>query len=182
MSQKIHKVKYGNTERMSFSTIKEALEIPYLIEVQKDSYNQFIRDGIGEVLRDYSPIVDFSGKLKLEFLSYKLDGEPKYSVKECKDRDATYAVPLKVRARLTNNETGEVIEQDVFMGDFPLMTESGSFVINGAERVIVSQLVRSPGVYCDETKDKNGVSRYTTTVIPNRGAWLEFEQDQNDIS
>ena len=120
--------------------------------------------------------------MKIEFLDYSLDGEPKYSVKECKDRDATYAVPLKVKARLTNNDTGEVIDQEVFMGDFPLMTESGSFIINGAERVIVSQLVRSPGVYGQETKDKNGISRYGTQVIPNRGAWLEFEQDSNDIA
>lgn len=182
MSQKIHKERYGNTERMTFSTIKDVLEIPYLIEVQKESYYNFIDTGIKEVFEDYSPINDFSGRLKLEFLEHSMDGTPKYSVKECKDRDATYAIPLKVMTRLTNSETGEVIEQEVFMGDFPLMTDSGSFVINGAERVIVSQLVRSPGVYSAKSADKNGIARYATTVIPNRGAWLEFEQDQNDIS
>lgn len=181
MSQRIHKETYGTTERQTFSKIKDVLDIPYLIEVQKDSYANFIDAGIREVFKDYSPINDFSGRLKLEFLSHSLEGTPKYTVKECKDRDTTYALPLKVRARLTNNETGEVVEQEVFMGDFPLMTESGSFVINGAERVIVSQLVRSPGVYNDKSADKNGIPRYATTVIPNRGAWLEFEQDQNGI-
>ncbi len=181
MSQRIHKVMYGTTERQTFSKIKDVLAIPYLIEVQKDSYANFIGDGIREVFADYSPIVDYAGRYKLEFLSHSLTGEPKYSVKECKDRDTTYALPLKVKARLTNNETGEFIEQEVFMGDFPLMTEAGSFVINGAERVIVSQLVRSPGVYSEKSLDRNGVPRYKTTVIPNRGAWLEFEQDQNDV-
>ncbi len=181
MSQRIHNQMYGTTERRDFSKIKNVLPIPYLIEVQKKSYNSFIGEGIDEVFRDYSPISDFSGKLELEFLSHRFDGEPKYSVKECKDRDATYAVPLKVRARLKNMETGEVVEQEVFMGDFPLMTESGSFVINGAERVIVSQLVRSPGVYNDRVLDKNGVPRYATTVIPNRGAWLEYEQDSTGV-
>lgn len=181
--QRIHKVMYGNTERNSFSKIpdEQILPIPYLIELQKSSYENFIGDGIKEVLEEYTPIIDFSGRLKLEFISHSLTGEPKYTVKECKDRDTTYAVPLKVKARLTFNETGESVEQDVFMGDFPLMTEAGSFVINGAERVIVSQLVRSPGVNNTEEKDKNGVSRYKTTVMPNRGAWLEFEQDQNDL-
>ncbi len=172
---------YGTTERRDFSKINDVLDIPYLIEVQKKSYANFIDAGIREVFSDYSPIVDFSGRLKLEFLSHSLEGEPKYSVKECKDRDTTYALPLRVKARLTNNETGEVVDQEVFMGDFPLMTDSGSFIINGAERVIVSQLVRSPGVYNAKTLDKNGVPRYATTVIPNRGAWLDFEQDQNDI-
>ena len=182
MSQKkIHKVMYGTTERMDFSKIKDVLAIPYLIEVQKDSYNSFIHEGISEVFNDYSPIVDFAGKLKLEFLSHSLEGEPKYSVKECKDRDTTYALPLRVKTRLTNQETGEVVDQEVFMGDFPLMTESGSFIINGAERVIVSQLVRSPGVYSEKSLDRNGTPRFKTTVIPNRGAWLEFEQDQNDV-
>ena len=181
MSQRIHNQMYGTTERRNFSQIKDVLPIPYLIEVQKNSYANFIDAGITEVFKDYSPIVDFSGRLKLEFLSHRFDGEPKYTVKECKDRDATYAIPLKVKARLTNNETGEVVEQEVFMGDFPLMTDSGSFVINGAERVIVSQLVRSPGVYNDKVLDKNGVPRYATTVIPNRGAWLEYEQDSNEV-
>ena len=181
MSQRIHKVMYGATERRDFSRIKDVLAIPYLIEVQKKSYENFIEEGIAEVFNDYSPIVDYAGRYQLEFLGYTLTGEPKYSVKECKDRDTTYALPLKVRARLTNKETGETIEQEVFMGDFPLMTEAGSFVINGAERVIVSQLVRSPGVYSERSLDRNGVPRFKTTVIPNRGAWLEFEQDQNDI-
>ena len=182
--QRFHKVMYGTTERNSFSRINDEkiLPIPYLIELQRSSYANFIDAGIADVLKEYSPINDFSGRLKLEFLSHSLTGNPKYSVKECKDRDTTYAVPLRVKARLTNNETGEVVEQEVFMGDFPLMTEAGSFVINGAERVIVSQLVRSPGVYNDQAADKNGVPRYATTVIPNRGAWLEFEQDSNDIS
>ena len=182
--QRFHKVMYGTTERNSFSRINDEkiLPIPYLIELQRSSYANFIDAGIADVLKEYSPINDFSGRLKLEFLSHSLNGNPKYSVKECKDRDTTYAVPLRVKARLTNNETGEVVEQEVFMGDFPLMTEAGSFVINGAERVIVSQLVRSPGVYNDKAADKNGVPRYATTVIPNRGAWLEFEQDSNDIS
>ncbi len=181
MSQRIHDQMYGTTLRHDFSKIKNVLSIPYLIEVQKDSYANFIGEGMDEVFRDYSPISDFSDKLELEFLSHRLDGEPKYSVKECKDRDATYAVPLKVKVRLTNKENGEVVEQEVFMGDFPLMTEAGSFVINGAERVIVSQLVRSPGVYNDRVLDKNGVPRYATTVIPNRGAWLEYEQDSSDV-
>lgn len=181
MSQRIHKVMYGTTDRQDFSRIKDVLAIPYLIEVQKDSYWNFVKDGIKEVFRDYSPIVDFAGKLKLEFLDHTLEGTPKYSVKECKDRDTTYALPLRVKTRLTNQETGEVVEQEVFMGDFPLMTESGSFIINGAERVIVSQLVRSPGVYSEKSLDRNGTPRYKTTVIPNRGAWLEFEQDQNDV-
>ncbi|MDR3216440.1 MAG: DNA-directed RNA polymerase subunit beta [Clostridiaceae bacterium] len=185
MPERIRKVKYGTTERVTFSQIKDIIEIPYLIKVQKDSYKSFIGSGIGEVFKDYSPIVDYSGRLELSFLGYSLHGNSKYTVKECKDRDATYAVPLKVMTRLTcKDPDGNVtshIDQDVFMGDFPLMTDSGSFVINGAERVIVSQLVRSPGVYCDEQLDKNGIPRYKTTVIPNRGAWLEFEQDSNDL-
>ena len=181
MSQRIHKALYGTTERQTFSKIKDVLDIPYLIEVQKDSYANFIDEGIREVFKDYSPIVDFAGRLKLEFLSHSLTGEPKYSVKECKDRDTTYALPLRVKTRLTFMDTGEFIEQEVFMGDFPLMTDAGSFVINGAERVIVSQLVRSPGVYSEKSLDKNGTPRFKTTVIPNRGAWLEFEQDQNDV-
>ena len=179
---KVHKVKYGNTERYSFSKIKDVLDIPYLIEVQKNSYKSFLEHGIKDVLDEYSPIRDFSGRMELSFIDYRLDGEPKYSVRECKNRDATYAVPLKVKARLTNLETGVIEEpEEIFMGDIPLMTDSGSFVINGAERVIVSQLVRSPGVYYKGERDKNGVMRYSNQMIPNHGAWLEFEQDANGL-
>ncbi|HEY8390826.1 MAG TPA: DNA-directed RNA polymerase subunit beta [Clostridia bacterium] len=177
----VKKVKFGNRERYSFSKIKEVLDIPYLIEVQKTSFQHFLDHGIREVLDDYSPITDFSGKIELHFLDYALDGEPKYNEKECKDRDATYACPLKVKVRLINKETEEIIDQEVFMGDFPIMTPSGSFIINGAERVVVSQLVRSPGVYCDRQKDKTGEDIYNTTIIPTRGAWLEFEEDSNGV-
>ncbi len=174
--------KYGNSVRKTYSTIKDVLEMPYLIELQKDSYANFLEYGVEEVFQDYTPIVGASGKYKLEFLEHSMSGEPKYSIEECKNRDTTYAAPLKVKVRLTNTETDEVIVQDVFMGDFPLMTDAGSFVINGAERVIVSQLVRSPGIYSERNADKNGIGRFKTTVIPNRGAWLDFDQDQNDIS
>lgn len=177
----VKKIKFGNRERYSFSKIKDVLEIPYLIEVQKTSYKRFLDYGIREVLADYSPITDFSGKIELYFLDYTLDGLPKYSEKECKDRDATFASPLKVKVRLVNKETEEMIDQEVFMGDFPLMTPSGSFIINGAERVVVSQLVRSPGVYCNRAKDKIGGDIYNTTIIPTRGAWLEFEEDNNGV-
>ena len=177
----VKKVKFGNRERYSFSKIKDVLDIPYLIEVQKTSYQHFLDQGIREVLADYSPITDFSGKIELHFLDYALDGEPKYSEKECKDRDATFASPLKVRVRLINKEAEEIIDQEVFMGDFPIMTPSGSFIINGAERVVVSQLVRSPGVYCNRSKDKTGEDIYNTTIIPTRGAWLEFEEDANGV-
>lgn len=181
MSEKIHKVKYGKVERWSFSQIEPILEIPYLIEVQKNSYEKFVNQGIREVLDDFSPITDYSGKMELEFLEHTLEGTCKYSVKECKDRDITYTSPLKVKVRLTIKETGEMKEQTVFMGDFPKMTDKGTFIINGAERVVVSQLIRSPGVYTKGAPDKNGVMRYDTTIIPNRGAWLEFEQDANNI-
>ena len=182
MTQNIHKVRFGSCERMSFSKIKEPLEIPYLIEVQRNSYEAFIRDGIKEVFDDFSPIADFSGHFELYFLEHSLEGEPKFSERECKNRDATYAKSLKVKVRLVNKDTGEVMDQEVFMGDFPLMTETGSFVINGAERVVVSQLVRSPGVYNAHVTDhRTGKELYNTTVIPGRGAWLEFEQDGNDI-
>ncbi len=181
MPQHIHKVKYGNTERMCFSRIKDVLPIPYLIELQKDSYKRFITEGIQEVLDDYTPVCDFTGKIELHYVGFYFEDKTTYSVKECKDRDATYARPLKVKVRLVRNDTGEVTEEDVFMGDFPMMTENGSFIINGAERVIVSQLVRSPSVYCNVNIDKAGVPRYDTTVMPSRGAWLEFKQDQNDV-
>ena len=155
--------------------------MPNLIEVQKNSYKWFLNVGLKEVFRDISEITDYTGNLVLEFVDYKMDDKPKYTVKECKERDATFAAPLRVRARLLNKETGEIKENEVYMGDFPLMTDSGTFVINGAERVIVSQLVRSPGVYYGMSHDKTGKKLFTSTVIPNRGAWLEYESDQNDL-
>ncbi len=171
--------KVGPGVRYSFGKLKEVLELPNLIEVQRNSYSWFLKEGLREVFQDISPIQDFTGNLVLEFLDYTL-GEPKYSVEECKERDVTYAAPLRVKVRLINKETGEVKEQEVFMGDFPLMTEKGTFIINGAERVIVSQLVRSPGVYYAESIDPSGKKLFTATIIPNRGAWLEFETDVND--
>jgi DNA-directed RNA polymerase subunit beta len=166
-------------ERKNFGKLKEVLELPNLIEVQRNSYNWFLREGLREVFQDISPIQDFTGNLVLEFLDYSL-GEPKYTVEECKERDFTFAAPMRVKVRLINKETGEVKEQEVFMGDFPLMTEKGTFIINGAERVIVSQLVRSPGVYFGDVLDPSGKRLFTATIIPNRGAWLEFETDVND--
>ncbi|GLC29824.1 DNA-directed RNA polymerase subunit beta [Clostridium omnivorum] len=178
----VHPVQVGKRTRMSFSKIKEVADMPNLIEVQLDSYQWFLDEGLQEVFDDINPIADYTGNLVLEFVGYKLDMDNiKYSVEECKERDATYAAPLKVKVRLLNKETGEVKEQEVFMGDFPLMTEQGTFVINGAERVIVSQLVRSPGVYYSYTVDKTGKKLYSSTVIPNRGAWLEYETDSNDV-
>ncbi len=177
----VHEVPAGLSTRQSFSKIKEVLEVPDLIEIQKDSYERFLRDGLKEVLSDISPITDYSETLVLEFVDYRLLDTPKYDVEECKERDVNYAAPLKVNVRLINKETGEVNVQEVFMGDFPLMTERGTFIINGAERVIVSQLVRSPGVYFDTLKDKAGKDLFNSTVIPNRGAWLEFETDSSDI-
>jgi len=174
-------VTLGKNVRMSFAKINEVLEMPNLIEVQKASYQWFLDEGLREVFRDVSAISDYSGNLILDFIDYHLEKEPKYSIEECKERDATYAAPLRVRARLQNKETGEIKEQDIFMGDFPIMTESGTFVINGAERVIVSQLVRSPGVYYGLAYDKTGKKLFSSTVIPNRGAWLEYESDQNDV-
>lgn len=169
----------GTRTRWSFGKFMEVLELPNLIEVQRNSYDWFLDDGLREVFEDISPIQDFTGNLILEFLDYGL-GSPKYEVEQCKERDVTYAAPLRVKVRLINKETGEVKEQEVFMGDFPLMTKMGTFIINGAERVIVSQLVRSPGVYFSETHDANGKKIYGATIIPNRGAWLEFETDVND--
>ena len=174
-------VKCGNVERKSFAKIKEVQPIPYLVEAQKDSYEQFIEEGIGEVLEDFSPITDFADHYELYFLDHNLSGKSKYSEKECRDRDATYAVPLEVKVRLNNKVTGEIIDQDVFMGELPKMTDSGSFIINGAERVVVSQLVRSPGVYNAFQQDKSGKKLFATTVMPNRGAWLEFEQDSQGV-
>ncbi len=174
-------VKQGTTERYCYSTIKEVLEMPNLIEIQTDSYQWFLDQGLKEVFEDVGEITDYNGTLALSFPSYRLNrGEYKYNVIECKERDATFAAPLRVTARLENKETGEIKESEIFMGDFPIMTDAGTFVINGAERVIVSQLVRSPGVYYANTFDRTGKKLFTTTVIPNRGAWLEYETDSND--
>ena len=177
----IKPVQLGNTTRMSFAKINEALEMPNLIEVQKNSYKWFLEEGLRDVFNDSTAITDYTGNLMLEFIDYRLDETPKYTVEECKERDVTYAAPLRVRARLINKETGEIKESEVFMGDFPIMTESGTFVINGAERVIVSQLVRSPGVYYGMSYDGTGKKLFTSTVIPNRGAWLEYETDSSDV-
>ena len=174
--------KLGKNVRMSFAKINEALEMPNLIEVQKKSFQWFLDEGLQEVLRDVSPIVDYSGNLSIEFINYTLDFmNPRYPVEECKDRDVTYDAPLRVEVRLTNKQTGEVKQSEIFMGNFPLMTDNGTFVINGAERVIVSQLVRSPGIYYDSAVDKTGKRSYTATVIPYRGAWLEYETDSSDV-
>ena len=178
---KVKPVKLGKTERMSFSRIDEVIEMPNLIEVQKNSYQWFLDEGLKEVFKDISAIGDYTGNLVLDFIDYRLDKQPKYTIKECKERDVTYAAPLRVTARLLNKETGEIKQQEVFMGDFPLMTDSGTFIINGAERVIVSQLVRSPGVFFDESYDKTGKKLFTATMNPNRGAWLEYETDYNDV-
>ena len=178
----VHDVNMGKGRvRKSFATIDEVVEMPDLIEVQKNSYERFLKEDLREVLNDVSPIYDFNDNLKLEFVDYSLDKTPKYSLEECRERDMTYATALKVLVRLTNNETGEVKESEVFMGDFPLMTEHGTFIINGGERVIVSQLVRSPGVYYRESIDKAGKHLFDTQVIPSRGAWLEYEIDSNDV-
>ncbi|HHU78945.1 MAG: DNA-directed RNA polymerase subunit beta [Caldicoprobacterales bacterium] len=177
----LHPEQFGKRTRMSYSKIDEVLEMPNLIEVQKNSYNWFLEKGLREVFDDISPITDYTENLVLEFVDYYLDDKPKYSEEECKERDVTYSKPLKVRVRLINRETGEVKEQEVFMGDFPIMTDKGTFIINGAERVIVSQLVRSPGVYYAEQIDKTGKKLFSATLIPNRGAWLEYETDSNDI-
>ena len=175
-------VQMGKNTRMTFSKINEVIDMPNLIEIQKDSYHWFITEGLKEVFKDMSAITDYSGNLVLSFIDYRLDEQPKYSVTECKSRDTTYAAPLRVTARLLNNETGEIKESEVFMGDFPLMTESGTFVINGAERAIVSQLVRSPGVYfAKKVDEKTGKKLFSSTIIPNRGAWIEYETSVNDV-
>ena len=171
----------GKNTRKSFAKINEVMKIPNLIEIQKNSYQWFIDQGLKEVFRDVAAITDYSGNYVLDFTDFSMEDEPKYSIAQCKARDATYAKPLRVTARLLNKETGEIIENEIYMGDFPLMTESGTFVINGAERCIVSQLVRSPGVYYNMSHDKTGKELYATTVIPNRGAWLEYETDSSDI-
>ncbi len=166
---------------MSFGKIKEVMEMPNLIEVQKDSYRWFLETGLKEAFRDIADITDYTGNWVLKFVDYRMDDKPKYSIRECKERDASYSAPMRVKARLLNKETGVVKESEVYMGDFPIMTDSGTFIINGAERAIVSQLVRSPGVYYDMTHDKTGIELYSNTVIPNRGAWLEYETDVNDL-
>ena len=177
----VHPVQMGKRTRMSFARIEEALAVPDLIEVQKNSYRSFLKEGLREVLADVSPITDYSESLILEFTDYSLDDKPKYTVEKCKERDATYAAPLKVTVRLTNRDTHEIKESEVFMGDFPLMTEHGTFIINGAERVVISQLVRSPGVYFARTIDKTGAFLYSAQMIPNRGAWIEYETDTNGV-
>ncbi|MBK5247476.1 MAG: DNA-directed RNA polymerase subunit beta, partial [Peptostreptococcaceae bacterium] len=174
-------VKVGRRTRMSYSKIHEVAEMPNLIQIQTESYDWFIKEGLREVFEDISPIKDYAGNLVLEFMDYSLKDSPKYEQEECKERDVTYAAPLKVKVRLVNKETGEVKEQEVFMGDFPLMTEKGTFIYNGAERVVVTQLVRSPGPYYNVETDKSNNKLYSTTIIPNRGAWLEYETDSNEI-
>ncbi len=177
----VHPVTYGKRVRMSYSRIDEVLDLPDLIEVQKTSYNWFLKEGLKEVFDDISPIQDYTGNLILEFINYRIEDEFKYDEDEARERDANFSAPLKVKVRLINKETGEVKEQEVFMGDLPLMTRNGTFIINGAERVVVSQLVRSPGVYYTESIDKTGKKLYSATVIPNRGAWLEYETDSNNV-
>ena len=174
-------VKIGKKTRMSYSKINEVAAMPNLIQIQTESYNWFIEEGLREVFEDISPIKDYAGNLVLEFIDYSLTDQPKYDQEECKERDVTYAAPLKVKVRLVNKETGEVKEQEVFMGDFPLMTEKGTFIYNGAERVVVTQLVRSPGPYYSVSVDKSNNKLFSTTIIPNRGAWLEYETDSNEI-
>ena len=181
MARNLSEISSGKITRKTFSKIKEAIELPYLVKIQKDSYANFINEGISEVLEDFSPITDYSDHFELYFLDHSLEGQPKYDEKECRSRRETYALPLRVKVRLVNKVTDEVIDQEVFMGDFPLMTDNGSFLINGAERVIVSQLVRSPGVYNGMQVDKSGKKLFDTTVIPSRGAWLEFEQDSQNV-
>jgi len=173
--------KLGQNTRMSFSKSRNTLELPNLVEIQTKSFEWFVNEGLGEVLRDVSPITDYSGNLQIDFIDYSLDGKPKYTIEECKERDANYAAPLKVNVRLTNKQTGEVKQTDIFMGEFPIMTKTGTFVINGAERVIVSQIIRSPGMYYASEIDKTGKRTYTTQIIPYRGAWLEYETDINGV-
>jgi len=171
----------GKAERKTFGAVGDFVKIPNLIKVQRDSYDWFIHEGLGEVLKDISPIIDYTGNLVLEFFDYYMEDTTKYSLEEAKERDATYSTRLHVRVRLINRETGEIKEQEIYLGDFPLMTESGTFVINGAERVVVSQLVRSPGSYYEYDYDKTGKKLYKATAMPIRGAWLEYETDSNDV-
>lgn len=179
---KLKEVKYEKASRKDFAKVGDYIEMPNLIKVQRDSYEWFLEEGLGEVLKDISPIEDYSGNLVLEFFDYYMEEKTKYTVEEAKERDATYSTRLHVKVRLINRETGEIKEQEIYLGDFPLMTDSGTFVINGAERVVVSQLVRSPSCYYAEEFDtKTGKKTYTSTVMPLRGAWLEYETDGNDI-
>ncbi|MBO5317122.1 MAG: DNA-directed RNA polymerase subunit beta, partial [Oscillospiraceae bacterium] len=172
---------FGKTMRKSYAKYKEILEMPNMLKIQKDSYEWFLEEGLREVFKDVGVITDFSGKLELSFLDYSMNEPPKYTIEECKERDATYARPIKVRVRLRNTETDEIKEQEIFMGDFPIMTNGGTFVINGAERAIISQIVRSPGMYYGHEVDKADQHTYTATVIPYRGAWLEYETDNNNV-
>ena len=174
-------IKHEKCVRKTFAKTEDSIEMPNLIKVQKDSYDWFVKEGLGEVLKDISPIIDYSGNLILEFFDYYMEDTTKYSLEEAKERDATYATRLHVKVRLINKETGEIKEQEIYLGDFPLMTDTGTFVINGAERVVVSQLVRSPGCYYAFTYDKTGKKLFTSTVMPIRGAWLEYETDANDV-
>ena len=177
----VKEIKHEKCSRKTFAKIGDSIEMPNLIKVQKDSYDWFVEEGLGEILKDISPIIDYSGNLILEFLDYYMEEKTKYTVEEAKERDATYSTRLHVKVRLINRETGEIKEQEIYLGDFPLMTESGTFIINGAERVVVSQLVRSPGCYYDSAYDKTGKKIYTSTVMPLRGAWIEYETDANDV-
>ncbi len=177
----VKEIKHEKCSRKTFAKIGDSIEMPNLIKVQKDSYDWFVEEGLGEILKDISPIVDYSGNLILEFLDYYMEEKTKYTVEEAKERDATYSTRLHVKVRLINRETGEIKEQEIYLGDFPLMTDSGTFIINGAERVVVSQLVRSPGCYYDSSYDKTGKKIYTSTVMPLRGAWIEYETDANDV-
>ena len=176
-----HYEQLGNNTRVNFAKIKEAQEIPNLIDIQLNSYKWFVEEGIQSVLKESSHIEDHTGTIVLDYIDYKLENTPKYSIGECKERDATYAAPLKVLCRLTNTQTGDIKETEIFFGDFPLMTETGTFIINGAERVVVSQLVRSPGVYFACDMDKAGNKLFSGTIMPNRGPWVEFESDANDV-
>ena len=172
---------FGKTMRKSYAKYQEILEMPNMLKIQKDSYEWFLKTGLREVFKDVGVITDFSGKLELSFLDYTMEVKPKYTIEECKERDATYAKPIKVRVRLHNTETDEIKEQEIFMGELPVMTNGGTFVINGAERVIVSQIVRSPGMYYGHEVDKADQHTYSATVIPYRGAWLEYETDNSNV-
>ena len=181
MNHMVKDVMFGKTMRKSYAKYEEILEIPNMLKIQKDSYQWFLETGLREVFKDVGTITDFSGKLELSFLDYTMEEKAKYTIEECRERDATYAKPIKVRVRLRNTETDEIKEQEIFMGDFPVMTNGGTFVINGAERVIISQIVRSPGMYYGHEVDKADQHTYTATVIPYRGAWLEYETDNSNV-